>query len=95
MSSVYLALLHAPVYNKNKEIVTTSITGFDLHDIARSAATYGIKKYFVVNPMPAQRAFAQRIFEFWMEKTSLEFNWTRAEAFKLIPIGIERCDRRN
>ena len=86
MANIYIALLHAPVYNKRREIVTTCITGFDLHDIARSAATYGVKKYFVVNPLPAQREFAGRIFDFWMEEGSLEFNWTRAEAFKLISI---------
>ena len=84
--SVYIALLHHPVYNKRKDIVATCITGFDLHDIARSSVTYGIKKYFVVNPMPAQREFAGRIFDFWMDEGSLEFNWTRVEAFKLISI---------
>jgi hypothetical protein len=84
--SVYIALLHHPVYNKRQEVVSTCITGFDLHDIARSAITFGIKKYFVVNPLPAQRAFAQRIIDFWMGEDSLEFNWTRAEAFKLISI---------
>ncbi|OGC11864.1 hypothetical protein A3K48_05180 [candidate division WOR-1 bacterium RIFOXYA12_FULL_52_29] len=86
MSKLYLALLHHPVYNKRKEVVTTCITGFDLHDIARSAVTFGIKKYFVVNPLPTQRSFAQRIFEFWMDEGSREFNWTRAEAFQLIRI---------
>ncbi|MGB9613495.1 MAG: RNA methyltransferase [Candidatus Margulisiibacteriota bacterium] len=84
--SVHIALLHYPVYNKRKEIVATCITGFDLHDIARSALTYAVKKYFVVNPLPTQREFARRIFEFWMDEESLEFNWTRAEAFKLISI---------
>ncbi len=87
--NLYIALLHHPVYNKRGDIVTTCITGFDLHDIARSAVTYGVKKYFVVNPLPAQREFARRIFEFWMDDTSLEFNWTRAEAFKLISIKAE------
>jgi len=86
MANVYIALLHYPVYNKRGETVCTSITGFDLHDIARSAATFGVKKYFVVNPMPAQREFAKRIFDFWMDKESLEFNWTRAEAFRLVSI---------
>lgn len=89
MGSIYIALLHYPVYNKRGDVVTTCITGFDLHDIARSAITFGIKKYFVINPLPAQREFARRIFEFWMDETSLEFNWTRAEAFKLISIKAE------
>lgn len=83
---VYITLLHYPVYNKNKETVTTCITGFDLHDIARSACTYGIKKYFVVNPLAAQRQFAERIIGHWKKEESLEFNPTRVEAFGLIDI---------
>ena len=86
---VYIALLHHPVYNKRKDIVATCITGFDLHDIARSSVTYGVKKYFVVNPLPAQREFAGRIFDFWMDEGSLEFNRTRAEAFRLIAIRAD------
>ncbi|MBN2057992.1 MAG: RNA methyltransferase [Candidatus Saganbacteria bacterium] len=89
MANVYLALLHHPVFNKRKDVVTTCITGFDLHDIARSAATYGLKRYYVVNPLPAQRAFAGRIIDFWSDEHSLEFNWTRAEAFKLISIKAD------
>jgi hypothetical protein len=89
MANVYVALLHSPVYNKRREVVTTSITGFDLHDIARSCATYGVKKYFVVNPLPTQREFAGRVFGFWMAEGSLEFNWTRAEAFRLISIKAD------
>jgi hypothetical protein len=86
MGNIYLALLHYPVYNKQREVIATCITGFDLHDIARTAATFGVKKYFVVNPLPAQREFARRIVDFWREDESQEFNWTRAEAFKLISI---------
>jgi len=88
-SNVYLALLHHPIYNKKKDIVTTCITGFDLHDIARTAMTFGLKKYYVVNPLPAQQAFAKRIIDFWMDEGSMEFNWTRAEAFKLISVKSE------
>ena len=84
--SFYIALLHHPVYNKRREIVSTCITGFDLHDIARTALTYGVKRYYVVNPLAAQREFARRIIDFWMEEGSMEFNWTRAEAFRLISI---------
>jgi hypothetical protein len=92
MANLYIALLHHPVYNKRQDVVTTCITGFDLHDIARSAVTYGVKKYFVVNPLPTQQEFARRIFEFWMDETSLEFNWTRVEAFKLISIKTDLAE---
>ncbi|NQT30212.1 MAG: RNA methyltransferase [Candidatus Saganbacteria bacterium] len=89
MSKVYIALIHHPIYNKRQDIVTTCITGFDLHDIARTALTYGVEKYYVVNPLPAQQKFAQRILDFWMDDGSLEFNWTRAEAFRLIAIKAD------
>ncbi|HTY13728.1 MAG TPA: RNA methyltransferase [Candidatus Omnitrophota bacterium] len=87
MAKVYLALIHFPVYNKNKQIVSTCITGVDLHDIARSALTYGISKYFVVNPMPAQLAFAKRIVDCWRKDSSFSHNWTRAEAFRLVELA--------
>jgi hypothetical protein len=87
--NVYVALLHFPVYNKNKEVVTTCVTGFDLSDIARSCSTYGIKKYFVVNPISGQRQFAERILNHWKKEESLEFNSTRVEALNLISIKKE------
>lgn len=83
---ISIALLHYPVYNKNQEIVTTCITGFDLHDIARTALTYGIAKYYVVNPAPAQQEFAKRIIDCWRSEQSFLHNWTRAEAFALIEL---------
>ena len=87
--NVYVALLHFPVYNKNKEVVTTCVTGFDLSDIARSCSTYGIKKYFVVNPISGQRQFAERILNHWKKEESLNFNSTRVEALNLISIKKE------
>lgn len=87
--NVYVALLHFPVYNKNKEVVTTCVTGFDLSDIARSCCTYGIKKYFVVNPISGQRQFAERILDHWKKEESQNFNSTRVEALNLVSIKKE------
>ena len=84
--NVYVALLHFPVYNKNREVITTCITGMDLSDIARSCCTYGIKKYYVVNPLSAQRQFAERLVDHWKKDESLEFNPTRVEAFNLVSL---------
>ena len=55
MGDLYVALLHAPVYNKNMETIATSITNLDIHDIARSTTTYGVKRYYIVHPAEAQR----------------------------------------
>ncbi len=84
--SLYIALLHYPVYNKRGEVITTSITSFDLHDIARASLTYGIKKYYVVNPIAEQRKFAERIISCWRRRESFEFNPTRAEAFEILSL---------
>ena len=86
MAKVYIALLHHPVYNKRKEVVSTCITGFDLHDIARTALTFGIEKYYVVNHLPAQLEFARRIIDCWRSEESFTHNWTRAEAFSRVEL---------
>jgi hypothetical protein len=84
---LYIALLHHPVHNKSGEVITTSITGFDLHDIARSALTYGVSGYYVVNPIAAQLNFAERIVGCWRKGESFDFNPTRAEAFELLKLA--------
>lgn len=81
MGELYLGLIHAPVYNKNMEVIATSITNLDLHDIARAATTFGIKSYYVVHPAPAQQDLARRIMGFWREGYGAEYNPNRYEAF--------------
>lgn len=91
MKNVYAALLHSPVYNKEGKIVTTAITCFDLHDIARTALTYGVKKYYVVNPLPSQRKLAERITHYWQEGPSSGWNPTRRDAFQVVRV-VERLE---
>ena len=61
-----LALVHYPVLDRSGGIVTTAITNLDLHDMARSARTYGAEQLFIVHPVAAQRALAERIREHWV-----------------------------
>jgi hypothetical protein len=63
---VAAALLHYPVLDRQRAIVTTAITNLDLHDIARSAHTYGLSDFFVVHPIGAQRELARRVQEHWI-----------------------------
>ena len=51
---VYVGLVHYPVYNKNNDIVATSVTNFDIHDISRTCCTYDIENYFIIYPLDAQ-----------------------------------------
>ncbi len=86
MGELYLALIHAPVYNKNMEQVATSITNLDIHDIARSSTTFGVKRYYIVHPAPAQQDLAKRIMGFWREGYGAEYNPDRFEAFARVRI---------
>lgn len=80
---VYVALLHYPVYDKNRQIVTTAVTNMDIHDIARSGRTYGIKGFFVVIPVKALQRLALKIIDHWERGYGSQYNATRKEALAL------------
>lgn len=62
---VYSALVHHPVRDRAGAPLTSAITNVDVHDIARSSRTYGLRGYFVVSPIAAQRLVVDRILEHW------------------------------
>ncbi len=68
-SRVAVALLHYPVYDRSRQVVTSSITSVDLHDIARIARTYAVEPYYMVTPVEAQREMVLRIVSHWMGGT--------------------------
>lgn len=84
MSNIYLGLVHYPVYNKFKDKVTTSITNLDIHDIARSCKTFGIKNYFIINPLETQKKMLQRVAEFWQSTIAKKYNEDRVNALELV-----------
>lgn len=86
MADFYLALIHYPVYDKEHKIVTTSITNMDIHDIARSARTYGVKRYFVVTPTRTLRLLAEKILDHWDHGYGSTYNETRKDALSLVAI---------
>jgi hypothetical protein len=67
---VAIALCHHPVLDAAGETVTTAITNLDVHDLARSARTYGCSDYFVAHPIAAQRELAERILGHWRDGSS-------------------------
>ena len=62
---LYLALVHYPVKDRAGATVTTSVTNLDVHDIARSARTFGLCRYYVVTPIELQHVLVRRILEHW------------------------------
>ncbi|KPL12166.1 hypothetical protein AMJ85_01790 [candidate division BRC1 bacterium SM23_51] len=85
--SLYLALVHYPVCNKKGEVVSTSITNLDIHDLARSAKTFGARGVFFVTPVPSQQWFARRIIVHWSKGVGAVYNPTRKEAVELVRLA--------
>ena len=77
----HLALVHHPCLDRTGAIVTTALTNFDIHDLARSSMTYGLAGYHIVTPITSQREKAAHIATLWMEDASGEH---RAQALRLI-----------
>lgn len=83
----YVALLHYPVYNRGLETVVSAFTSLDIHDIARVCRTYGVRRFFLVNPVEGQRGLARRVVRHWTEGAGAEFNPTRKEAMSAVSIN--------
>jgi len=86
MGSVYVALLHYPVQNKNNEIIVSAVTNLDLHDIARASITFGAARFYVITPDEEQIQLAQKILLHWTAGFGSTYNEKRKEALSLIRI---------
>jgi hypothetical protein len=67
MGNLYIGLVHYPCRDRNDKIVTTMLTPIDATDIARSACTYGVARFFIITPLPSQQAIAQKLIDFWLK----------------------------
>jgi tRNA (guanine37-N1)-methyltransferase len=84
----YVALLHDGVLiGENKEPGTTSVTSLDIHDIARSARTYGLKKYFIVTPLLDQQKIVTKLLGFWQGFCGIDYNPSRHEAVNRVHLN--------
>lgn len=83
----YFALVHYPVYNKNREIVTASLTPIDVHDLARLARTYDIERFFLVTPLDPQRLLVERIVQYWTNGVGAAYNPRRREALSRVAVA--------
>lgn len=79
-----IALLHHPVVNKLGETIGSAVTNLDLHDISRTARTYGVKDYFVATPYKDQLELIEEITEHWQNGHGASTNPARKEALALV-----------
>lgn len=92
-----LALVHYPVIDRRREIVTTSVTNLDLHDLARTACTYHVDRVYVVTPVIEQQRLAERIMGHWREGFGADYNPSRGRALQCLEVASsldEALDRR-
>lgn len=83
----YLFLVHHPIINKRGDIVTTSVTNLDIHDIARSARTFGFNGYYIITPVEKQHKLIQSILDHWNTDTANAYNPDRQDALSFIKIA--------
>jgi hypothetical protein len=92
--NLYIGLVHYPIYDKRRDVVATAVTNFDIHDIARSAKTFGVEAFYVITPLESQVQLVQRIIRHWVEGAGAAYNPTRKESLSVVRIArsIEEAD---
>lgn len=90
---LYIGLVHYPVYNKNRQRIASAVTTVDLHDLARLARTYDVKKFFVITPLEDQQTLAERVQRHWTKGYGARYNRHRKEAIELVEVvsSLERA----
>ena len=83
----YAVLMHTNVLLPHEQIGNTSVTSLDVHDIARSVATYGLENYFIVTPLVDQQKIVQTLLDFWASPEGADYNIKRHEALAKVIIA--------
>lgn len=92
MSRVALALVHHPVLGRQGEVLTTTITTLDLHDLARCARVYGLARLYAVHPLASQRELAERIQRHWVHGSGSRRIPDRGEALQLLRTAVSLAE---
>ncbi|MFN2377495.1 MAG: RNA methyltransferase [Candidatus Binatia bacterium] len=89
MPDLLVALVHYPVYDKNRQVVTSAVTNIDVPDIARSCRTYGAAGFYVVTPVDALRGLVRRVMQHWEADEQKDYNPSRNEALALVRLEAD------
>jgi len=84
----YVVLMHDQVLvGPEAQKGTTSVTSIDIHDIARSSRTFGIKNFFIVTPLTDQQKIVEKLLHFWQTDIGIEYNPQRHRALKRVRLA--------
>jgi hypothetical protein len=81
---LYIALVHHPVVNKRGESIGSAVTNLDIHDIARTARTYGVARYYLATPYVDQQDLVRQLLEHWQSGHGATYNPARKEALSIV-----------
>lgn len=91
-SSIAVALVHYPVFNRMGESSTTAITSIDVHDFARSCAMFDIGPVYLVHPSEGMHALVKDIAGHWIEGEGGNRNPGRKEVLRGIRLAYSLED---
>lgn len=86
-TTLNIALIHHPVVNKRAEVIGSAVTNLDIHDIARTARTYGIGHYFISTPFEDQQKLVRELLDHWQTGHGATYNPARREALGIVRIA--------
>lgn len=86
MADLFIALIHHPVLDRRGKIVASAITSLDIHDLARSARTYGVRAMYVAHPVKELRDFACSIRDRWLDGYGRQYDSLRREALERVAV---------
>ncbi len=81
-----VVLLHEKMFDKQGKLITASLTLIDLHDLARSARTFGLRQCFIAHPSPAMRKLANTLKTHWEEGYGATYNPNRKDALETVQV---------
>jgi len=87
VGDLYIALIHYPVVNKRGNTVGSAVTNMDIHDIARAAATFGVKQYYIVTPYEDQAELTEQIMAHWTTGAGGKVNPSRKQALEKVRVA--------
>lgn len=88
MRPLSIALVHYPVLDAKGAAGSSTLTTMDVHDLSRSARTYGCDSFYVVHPIEAQRDLADRIVDHWTHGSSAKRIPDRKDALAIVRVVV-------
>ncbi len=86
MAELFVALLHHPVLDRHGRVITSAVTSLDIHDLARSALTYGVSAVYLAHPAAEQRIFARTVIAHWITGQGRVLDARRQRALRLVEV---------